>query len=185
VTALVQAEVAGEELQQSVELAASETKIVRFSPDQFAQLMLAHPRLWWPYQMGEPYLYNGEIPRGNGKEIPIAPASISESAKSPRSLRQGPPLVQSERQARADPRRGLGPDMLLRWFVQESGCRPRVTKHMGLNAIRLEGKIDRKESSDKTDRLGILVMPGWICCDTWEHWIPGRPKRRNRPPLRL
>jgi len=53
VTALVQAEVAGEELQQSVELAASETKIVRFSPDQFAQLMLAHPRLWWPYQMGE------------------------------------------------------------------------------------------------------------------------------------
>ena len=43
-------------------------------------------------------------------------------------------------------------------------------KHMGLNTIRLEGKIDREEFFEKTDRLGILVMPGWICCDMWEHW---------------
>src|SRR6201988_2793332 len=41
---------------------------------------------------------------------------------------------------------------------------------MGLNTIRLEGRIDREEFYEKTDRLGILVMPGWTCCDAWERW---------------
>jgi len=41
---------------------------------------------------------------------------------------------------------------------------------MGLNTIRLEGRIDREEFYEKTDRLGILVMPGWTCCDAWELW---------------
>ena len=71
VTALVYADVAGEKLQQSVALAANETKIVRFSPDQFAQLKMAHPRLWWPYQMGEPYLYTANFRVETGKEISL------------------------------------------------------------------------------------------------------------------
>ncbi len=41
---------------------------------------------------------------------------------------------------------------------------------MGLNTIRLEGRLDREEFYEKTDRLGILVMPGWTCCDAWERW---------------
>jgi len=46
----------------------------------------------------------------------------------------------------------------------------RYVKHMGLNAIRLEGRIDRDEFFDRTDEMGILVMPGWTCCDAWERW---------------
>lgn len=23
---------------------------------------------------------------------------------------------------------------------------------------------------DYCDQLGILVMPGWCCCDAWQHW---------------
>src|SRR5258708_59476 len=41
---------------------------------------------------------------------------------------------------------------------------------MGVNTIRLEGRLDRDEFFEKTDRLGILVMPGWTCCDAWERW---------------
>ena len=41
---------------------------------------------------------------------------------------------------------------------------------MGMNTIRLEGRLDREEFYEKTDRLGILVMPGWCCCDAWERW---------------
>jgi exo-1,4-beta-D-glucosaminidase len=41
---------------------------------------------------------------------------------------------------------------------------------MGLNTIRLEGRLDHDEFFDKTDKLGILVMPGWTCCDAWERW---------------
>jgi len=46
----------------------------------------------------------------------------------------------------------------------------RYVKDMGLNTIRLEGRIDRDELFNKTDELGILVMPGWTCCDAWELW---------------
>ncbi|MGB2677048.1 MAG: sugar-binding domain-containing protein [Candidatus Acidiferrum sp.] len=180
VTALVRAEVAGEKLQQSVELAANETKIVRFSPDQFAQLKLNHPRLWWPYQMGEPYLYTAKFRVESGKEI-------SDSASLDFGIRE----VTSEltdkghRLFKVNGKRVLirgaawAPDMLLRWSSKKVDADLEYTKHMGLNAIRLEGKIDRKEFFDKTDRLGILVMPGWICCDMWEHWRTWTPETKK------
>ena len=44
-----------------VTLAAGESKTVRFTPEKFAALKLAHPRLWWPYTMGEPYLYHAKL----------------------------------------------------------------------------------------------------------------------------
>src|ERR1700691_2099234 len=43
--------------EQDVELAANESKDVTFTPDQFPQLVFSNPRLWWPAQMGKPYLY--------------------------------------------------------------------------------------------------------------------------------
>ena len=180
VTAVVHVEVAGVKLQQSVELAASETKIVRFSPEQFAQLQLEHPRLWWPYQMGEPYLYTAELRVETGKEI-------SDSASLDFGIRE----VTSEltdkghRLFKVNGKRVLirgaawAPDMLLRWSSRKVDADLEYTKHMGLNAVRLEGKVDRKEFFDKTDRLGILVMPGWICCDTWEHWGTWTPETKK------
>jgi exo-1,4-beta-D-glucosaminidase len=41
---------------------------------------------------------------------------------------------------------------------------------MGLNTIRLEGKLEDEHFFDLTDREGLLVMPGWCCCDFWEKW---------------
>ena len=46
----------------------------------------------------------------------------------------------------------------------------RYTQDMGLNTIRLEGKLETKEFFDLADERGILVMAGWCCCDHWEHW---------------
>ena len=43
---------AGQHFQQPVELAAGESKSVSFSPDQFPQLKLKHPAIWWPAEMG-------------------------------------------------------------------------------------------------------------------------------------
>ena len=46
----------------------------------------------------------------------------------------------------------------------------RYVKEMGLNTIRLEGKLESDEFYDLADETGILVMPGWCCCDHWEMW---------------
>ncbi len=62
------------------------------------------------------------------------------------------------------------PDLLLRWSEKKLDADLAYVKHMGLNTIRLEAKMDRDQFFDKTDRLGLLVMPGWTCCDAWERW---------------
>src|SRR5207245_1544540 len=45
-----------------------------------------------------------------------------------------------------------------------------LAKDMGLNTIRLEGKLESDEFYDLADRMGMLIMPGWCCCDIWEVW---------------
>jgi exo-1,4-beta-D-glucosaminidase len=171
VDTVLHADVGGEHLSQPVQLAANETKIVVFTPDQFPKLKLAHPRLWWPYQMGEPSLYTAKFHVEVGKEV-------SDSTAINFGIRE----VTSEltpkggRLFKVNGRKVLirgaawTPDMLLRWDPKRVAADLAYTKHMGLNTIRLEGKVDREEFFDQTDRLGILVMPGWICCDMWEHW---------------
>src|SRR5271169_5755121 len=69
--------------------------------------------------------------------------------------------------------------MLLRWSSKRLDADLNYVKHMGLNAVRLEGKTDRDEFFDKTDRLGLLVMPGWICCDAWERWKHWTPETKS------
>ena len=168
------------QLAQPVELAAKETKIVRFSPDQFPQLKLASPRLWWPYQMGEPYLYNATF------RVDIS-SELSDSASLDFGIRE----VTSEltesggRLFKVNGKRVLirgaawAPDMLLRWDSKKLDADLAYVKDMGLNTIRLEGKTDRDEFFNKTDKLGILVMPGWICCDAWEHWKSWTPETKK------
>jgi exo-1,4-beta-D-glucosaminidase len=165
------AEVAGVEIRQPVELAASETKTVRFKPDQFPQLKLESPRLWWPYQMGEPYLYTAKISFESGGKVSDS-ASVQFGIREVTSELTG----QGYRLFKVNGRKVLirgaawAPDMLLRWSSQRLDADLNYVRDMSMNTIRLEGRIDREEFFDKTDRLGILVMPGWTCCDAWEMW---------------
>jgi exo-1,4-beta-D-glucosaminidase len=46
----------GVQVKQSVELSANETKSISFTPDQFEKLKIKNPRIWWPWQMGQPNL---------------------------------------------------------------------------------------------------------------------------------
>jgi beta-galactosidase/beta-glucuronidase len=43
---------------QAVKLEAGETRSVRFSPDQFPQLRVKEPKLWWPAPLGPQNLYS-------------------------------------------------------------------------------------------------------------------------------
>jgi len=49
------------EFSQPVELAPGESKDVTFLPDQYPQLNISNPRLWWPVQMGVPNLYDVDL----------------------------------------------------------------------------------------------------------------------------
>jgi len=52
VTGTLKGQIEGIAFSQEVHLAANETKVVKFTPDKFAQLRIDNPRLWWPIQVG-------------------------------------------------------------------------------------------------------------------------------------
>jgi exo-1,4-beta-D-glucosaminidase len=173
------AEVDGQTLKQDVVLAAGETKTVRFTPAQFPSLKLANPKLWWPYTIGTPNLYTAVLHFvGDGA------ASDSDRAEVTFGIRE----VTSEltdkghRLFKINGRKILirgaawAPDMFLRPMSKKLDADLAYVRDMGMNTIRLEGRIDRDEFFDKTDKLGILVMPGWTCCDAWEKWKRWTPE---------
>jgi exo-1,4-beta-D-glucosaminidase len=165
------------EFAQDVELGAGENKDVTFDAGKFSQLNLTHPRLWWPVQMGKPELYLMKM------EF-VVNGRVSDHSETRFGIRE----VTSE--LNADQRRvfaingkkilirggGWTPDMLLRESSQRLADEFRYVRDMGLNTIRLEGKLETEEFFERADREGILVMAGWCCCDHWERWGEWSPQ---------
>ena len=162
---------------RKVELKAEESKNVTFAPQLYEDLNIRHPRLWWPAQMGTPNLYELQLEFETG-------GRISDTSQTHFGIRQ----VTSE--LNADKRRvfsingkkilirggGWSPDMMLRENSQRLRDEFRYVRDMGLNTIRLEGKLENEEFFDLADEQGILVMAGWCCCDHWEHWANWKPE---------
>lgn len=163
--------------EQDVELAANEAKDVTFTPDKFAQLVFSNPRLWWPTQMGTPNLYklamqfevNGAVSDHSHSEFGIREITSEVNSAGGRVFQINGKKILI---------RGGGwtPDMMLRENSQRLQDEFRYVKDMGLNTIRLEGKLETQEFFDLADRQGTLVMAGWCCCDFWERWPRWQPK---------
>jgi exo-1,4-beta-D-glucosaminidase len=156
---------------QEVELGAGETRQVTFDADKFPQLRFANPRLWRPAQMGTPNLYPLHL------EFDVG-GRISDSSESNFGIREvtSQVLDNSRRLFSVNGKNilirggGWSPDMMLREDPQRLEDEFRYVQDMGLNTIRLEGKLETEEFFEKADRKGVLVMAGWCCCDHWEHW---------------
>jgi len=171
VKGVLRAELDGTELKQPVELAGGESKIVKFTPEKFAKLKLRHPRLWWPYQMGTPHLYSAKLSFEIGKQVSDA-ASVTFGIREVTSelTEKGHRLFKLNGRKVLIRGAAWAPDLLFRWSSDRLDADLAYVRDMGMNTIRLEGRLDRDEFFEKTDQLGILVMPGWTCCDAWERW---------------
>ncbi len=156
---------------QPVELAAGETRSVSFEAAAFPQLVISKPRVWWPAGLGEQPLY------------PLTVEFVIDGKVSDRqSIRFGVREVTSELTPQGHALfkingqkiliRGAGytPEMLLRSSPERQEAEVAYVKHMNLNTIRLEGKFEDDHFLETCDREGILLMPGWCCCDHWERW---------------
>ncbi len=165
------------EFSQDVELAPGENKDVTFEPEKFSQLNLTGPRLWWPVQMGKPELYTLKMEFViNGRQ--------SDHAETDFGIREVTSELNSQQRrvfsinGKKILIRGGGwsPDMMLRENSQRLADEFRYVRDMGLNTIRLEGKLETEEFFERADREGVLVMAGWCCCDHWEHWAKWKPQ---------
>jgi len=160
------------EFSQPVELSAKESREIIFSPDTTTRLNIEKPRLWWPFQMGEPYLHNLTLEFHRGKD------GLSDSQSIAFGIVQTDTELTQEgyRLFRVNGKpvlvRGAGwtPDMMLRVDESRREAEFRYVKEMGMNTIRLEGKLENEAFFERADREGILIMAGWCCCDAWEKW---------------
>ena len=171
VSGVLRAEVDGKQVSQQVSLSSGEAKTVSFAPEQYAQLLLENARLWWPYTIGEQNLYTARLSFDISNETSDA-ATVTFGVREVNSELTDKGYRLFKVNGRKILIRGAAwaPDLLLRWSSKRLDADLNYIRDMGLNTVRLEGRIDREEFYEKTDRLGILVMPGWTCCDAWEQW---------------
>jgi exo-1,4-beta-D-glucosaminidase len=163
-------------LLKRVELGPGESRVVSFTGTDSPQLRVKRPRLWWPWEMGPQNLYHLEVR-----------VSVEGTRSDEQTVRFGIREITSEfndrgyRLFRVNGKRilirggGWTPDMLLRRSEDRLEPQLRYVREMGLNAIRLEGKMQADAFYDLADEMGILIMAGWMCCDIWqtpEKWPP-------------
>lgn len=153
-------------LSQSFTLQPHEEKTIAITAQ------LENPRIWWPALWGEQPLYSVSI------NASVA-GSLSDVA-SPRNF--GIRQVASHLNSHNDTAftvngrpflvlgGGYSPDMFMRWDEDRVRKQFQYMLDMGLNTLRLEGKQEHPELFDLADRMGLMVMAGWECCDKWEGW---------------
>ncbi|HEX8098226.1 MAG TPA: beta galactosidase jelly roll domain-containing protein, partial [Pyrinomonadaceae bacterium] len=181
VSGTLRGRIEGARFSQPVKLAPRETKTVAFTPEQFRQLNVKRPRLWWPVHMGEPNLYDLELEFETGGRISDRQATRFGIREVTSELD-----AQSHRLFKVNGRKvlirggGWAGDMLMRVTPERVETEMKYVRDMNLNAVRLEGKLEPDFFFDLADRYGILVMAGWCCCDHWEHW-QHRPDYKEGP----
>jgi exo-1,4-beta-D-glucosaminidase len=156
---------------KEVSLGSGESREIVFTPADFPQLVVARPKLWWPVHYGEPKLHTLEL------EL-VAKGAVSDRAEARFGIREFTADIDAEGHLvfKVNGKnvliRGAGwtSEMMLRYTRERDEAEIRYVRDMGLNTIRLEGKLEDEQFFDIADREGILVMPGWCCCDYWEKW---------------
>ena len=177
ITGFLDGEIEHVKFRQSVSLKAGESRSVRFTPDEFSQLRIKNPKVWWPYHMGAQDLHDLRLR-----------FTVGDDLSDKQSVRFGIREITSElnpqgaRQFYVNGKKilirggGWSPDMLLRPDHGRLETDFSYVRDMNLNTIRLEGKLETDDFYDLADERGVLIMAGWCCCDHWEqwkHWQPG------------
>jgi exo-1,4-beta-D-glucosaminidase len=171
VTGLLVATLEGAPLPLSVTLGPGERRTVELTPATYPALTMASPRLWWPARLGAPELYDLDVR-----------FAIDGVVADARALRFGIREITSELteegyrlyRVNGAPLLVRGAGWARNMFFMETPEREeqevRLVLDMGLNAVRFEGKLGSDHLLDLADERGLLVIPGWCCCDQWERW---------------
>jgi exo-1,4-beta-D-glucosaminidase len=154
---------------RSIRLAPHTTRAVSF------KVVIDHPQVWWPYEMGAQPLYQltmsvlqrGQRPDTESETFGIRTVTtrlIGASPIAPQGSRQflvnGQPFV-----FRGG---GWAEDLFLRYSAANTATQIAMIKNLGLNGFRTEGKQLPEDFYEQMDRAGILIDAGFQCCDAWQ-----------------
>ncbi|CAG1989480.1 unnamed protein product [Fusarium graminearum] len=166
-------------LKKTITLGAGESTTVELSTK------VQNPEIWWPAAWGEQPLYSAQLTYSIGHDtsdvspvtnfgIRTVTSELNSHNDTMFSVNGYPIQITGG---------GYTSDMFLRWDPRRFEDIARYTLDMGMNTIRLEGKMEQPELYDIADKLGLLLMAGWECCDRWESWPYNHDLSMDPPPL--
>jgi exo-1,4-beta-D-glucosaminidase len=174
VTGILSGRIENIKFSQEVTLEANEKKIITFSTDKFTELVISHPRLWWPHTVGPQNLYDLDLTFETQ-------GAISDTRRTRFGIREITSWMNIFDGKRTRVFQINGKDIVIRGggYVQDLFLRPsneridadiQYAKHMNLNALRMEAPRGSDYLFDKCDEEGIMIMVGWMCGSPWEVW---------------
>lgn len=152
-------------------LAPGETRKVVFRPEDYPQLKMRRPKLWWPLHKGDQHLYTLQLQFRQGNEVAhelntrfgVRQIQTDQNTpdKSRRFIVNGHPIFI----------RGTNwvPEAMLRGSAERTRTELRYTQQAGFNMVRLWGGgiAESDEFYNVCDELGLLVWNEfWITGDT-------------------
>lgn len=163
-------------LNQTVTVAPNSTQTVVFDPASYPSLVIDHPQLWWPYQMGGQPLYSMAMSVAQrGTTSDTAPTQefgirtvttflTGASDLAPNGVRWF--AVNGKRFVWRSG--GWSEDLFLRYSAKDTANQIALIKSMGLQGIRTEGKEMPEDFYQQFDEAGLIIDGGFQCCDRWE-----------------
>ncbi|CAP80969.1 Pc12g13420 [Penicillium rubens Wisconsin 54-1255] len=157
------------EFREAFELKSNEQKAVSMS------VSIENPDIWWPALWGEQPLYTVQA----SAIIQKPQQSVSDSSTHQQfGIRHVSSKLNksndTEFAVNGEPFQvigaGYGPDIFLRFDIDRVQKIFAYMLDMGLNTVRLEGNQEHPELYDLADKMGMMVLAGWECCDKWEGW---------------
>jgi exo-1,4-beta-D-glucosaminidase len=145
------------------------TREVELTPERNPELNFKHPQLWWPWELGEPHLYNLKLTASAG-------GRTTDTASVRFGIREVKDYLTAEgyRGYMVNGKKilirggGWADELLLRENETNLDAQIRYARAMNLNTIRLEGMWGSSQRLyDLADQYGMLVMAGWSCQWEW------------------
>jgi len=154
-------------------LQPGETRPIKLTPEAHPELMLNDAQLWWPWELGEPRLYDLKISAAVGDET-------SDQSQIRFGIREVADYITPDgyRGYQINGKKilirggGWADELLLDEDPKKMEAQIQYTRAMNLNTIRLEGVWGSSQRLyDLADENGLLIMPGWSCQWEWPDYL--------------
>ncbi|KAJ5189019.1 Glycoside hydrolase family 2 immunoglobulin-like beta-sandwich [Penicillium cf. griseofulvum] len=157
------------QISETFDLKSNEKKTVSLT------VSIADAEIWWPALWGQQPLYTVQADAiiQKPKQL-VADSSISQQFGIRHVSSKLNKFNDTEFSVNGEPFQvigaGYGPDIFMRFDIGRLQKIFAYMLDMGLNTVRLEGKQEHPELYDLADKMGMMVLAGWECCDKWEGW---------------
>jgi exo-1,4-beta-D-glucosaminidase len=173
ISGLLSAEFDGRSISQDITMEPNSQKTIKFSPEEYQELIIQNPRLWWPNNLGAPERYDLTLK-----------FSVKDQLSCQKSIRFG--IREVKDFINQEGHRGYvinGKKVLIRGggyvdnlFLNDDDryleAKVKYAEHLNLNSLRLEGFWGTSQKLyDLCDAHGIMLMAGWSCHWEWEGYV--------------